>query len=136
MQVTHGMRGAAAATCIPLEKLRPRGQALSRKAPLLCGAALALLLSNYVGAVALALRMPHAFSYGGRLMIGAHTLLGAAAVRYTLQVTVVPLSGGRRASQGRPCSAAAMQSCSMQPWRRCSGGNRSRAAAASHSAAL
>jgi len=47
--------------------------------------ALALLLSNYVGAIALALKMPEAFAYGGKLMIGAHAVLGAMAVRYTLQ---------------------------------------------------
>lgn len=48
-------------------------------------AALALLLTNYIGAIVLALKMPQAFTYGGRLMIGAHAALGAAAVRYTLQ---------------------------------------------------
>lgn len=44
-------------------------------------AALGLLLANYIGAAVLAWRLPGAFNV--RLMVGAHSVLAAMAVRYT-----------------------------------------------------
>ncbi len=44
-------------------------------------AALALLLCNYVGAIVLAWRLPHAFNVP--LMVGAHATLALLAVHYT-----------------------------------------------------
>lgn len=44
-------------------------------------AALALLLCNYVGAIVLAWRLPHAFNVP--LMVGAHAALALLAIHYT-----------------------------------------------------
>ena len=52
--------------------------------PLVWSAAVVLLLSNYVGAVVLAVKLPGAFNQ--RLMIGAHSVLAVLLLRATRAV--------------------------------------------------